>query len=573
MYSCSVTRSGQLVPGKTAPSAARRLSPARPLPAGLRHQVELRVSRSRIVSANHGRFSVSKPAAGRFTVHATSSPTAEPPVSSTGTAATYDCVVVGAGVSGLCTAHRLVNRHGSSCPSVLVTESRERVGGNVTTMSENGYLWEEGPNSFQPSDAVLGMAVDLGIEKELVFGDPKAPRFVYWDKKLRPTPSGPDVLTFDLLSLWGKIRAGLGAAGILKGPKPDTEESVESFVRRNLGDEVYERLIEPFCSGVYAGNPANLSMKASFGKVWDLEEKGGSIVGGALKLMSERKANPPPPRDPRLPPKPAGQTVASFKKGIQMLPQAAEAALSDKIRLNWRLTAISKEGELFVLTYDTPDGGVSIRARSVAITAPSYVVADLLKEQCAEAAKELSSFDYPPVAAVTLSYPLSAFKEERFDENGNMPGFGQLHPRSQGVVTLGTLYSGTLFPDRCPEGRQMLLNFFGGATNRKVLEQSEEEIIKQIDLDLRREGMILKEDAPAPEKVGFRLWPRAIPQFNIGHLDTVARAKAALADAGWEGLHLGGNYVCGVALGKCVEYADEYSQAISTYLTEKAAAK
>ena len=62
--------------------------------------------------------------------------------------------------------------------------------------------------------------VDAGVEKDLVFGDPTAPRFVFWDKKLRATPSGPDIVTFDLLTLLGKIRAGLGAVGILKGPAP-----------------------------------------------------------------------------------------------------------------------------------------------------------------------------------------------------------------------------------------------------------------------------------------------------------------------------------------------------------------
>lgn len=176
--------------------------------------------------------------------------------------------------------------------------------------------------------------VDAGLDSELVLGDPKAPRFVLWNNELLPTPSGPDVATFKLLSIWGKIRAGLGAAGF-KQPLPgkaslatceschfalacrcivtascsahcqqwwwrqgrqgkvsangtsrqrngsnvsqsddslsayttEHEESVEAYVRRNLGAEVFERLIEPFCSGVYAGNPANLSMKAAFGKV------------------------------------------------------------------------------------------------------------------------------------------------------------------------------------------------------------------------------------------------------------------------------------------------------------------
>jgi hypothetical protein len=66
--------------------------------------------------------------------------------------------------------------------------------------------------------------VDAGVDKDLVFGDPTAPRFVFWEKKLRATPSGPDALTFDLLSIWGKIRAGLGAVGIVKGgPMPGVQ--------------------------------------------------------------------------------------------------------------------------------------------------------------------------------------------------------------------------------------------------------------------------------------------------------------------------------------------------------------
>jgi oxygen-dependent protoporphyrinogen oxidase len=98
---------------------------------------------------------------------------------------------------------------------VLVTEGRDRVGGNITTLSDaaRGDLWEEGPNSFQPSDAVLKAAVDAGVAGDLVLGDPTAPRFVFWEGRLRPTPSGLDAFTFDLMSILGKIRAGLGAAG------------------------------------------------------------------------------------------------------------------------------------------------------------------------------------------------------------------------------------------------------------------------------------------------------------------------------------------------------------------------
>ena len=110
--------------------------------------------------------------------------------------------------------------------------------------------------------------VDAGIADDLVLGDPTAPRFVYWENKLRATPSGPVSAVFgDFLSFPGKIRAGLGAVGLFNEKPPGKEESVKEFISRNLGPEVFFRLIEPFCSGVYAGNPERLSMKAAFGRI------------------------------------------------------------------------------------------------------------------------------------------------------------------------------------------------------------------------------------------------------------------------------------------------------------------
>lgn len=439
------------------------------------------------------------------------------------------------------------------------------MGGNITTLERDGYLWEEGPNSFQPSDPMLTMAVDSGLKDDLVLGDPNAPRFVLWNGKLRPVPSKPkDLPLFDLMSLGGKIRAGFGALGFRPSP-PDYEESVEEFVRRNLGDEVFERLIEPFCSGVYAGDPSKLSMKASFGKVWTLEQKGGSIIGGTFKTIQERKNNPKPPRDPRLP-TPKGQTVGSFRKGLIMLPNAISASLGNKVKLSWKLSSIVKQdnGE-YCLTYETPQGLVSLRTKCVVVTIPSHVAARLIHPICAEAGDALSKFYYPPVAAVSLSYPKEAIKRECLID-GELKGFGQLHPRSQGVETLGTIYSSSLFPNRAPPGRVLLLNYIGGATNPGISSKTEGEIVEAVDRDLRK--MLINPNASDPLVVGVRVWPQAIPQFLVGHFDLLDSAKAALSNGGFRGLFLRGNYVSGVALGRCVEDSYVAAREISEFLSQ-----
>ncbi|KAK3404247.1 hypothetical protein EUGRSUZ_K00558 [Eucalyptus grandis] len=377
-----------------------------------------------------------------------------------------DCVVVGAGISGLCVAQALATRHRDRAPDVVVTEARDRVGGNITSVERDGYLWEEGPNSFQPSDPMLTMAVDSGLKDDLVLGDPNAPRFVLWNGKLRPVPSKPtDLPFFDLMSVGGKLRAGFGALGI-RPPPPGYEELVEEFVRRNLGDEVFERLIEPFC--VYAGDPSKLSMKAAFGRVWKLEQIGGSIIGGTFKTIQEKNKAPKAPRDPRLP-KPKGQTVGSFRKGLTMLPNAIYERLGSKVKLSWKLLSITRMDDRgYNLTYETPEGVVSLQTKSVVMTIPSHVASGLLRPLSTAAADALSKFYYPPVAAVTLSYPKEAIRSERLID-GELKGFGQLHPRSQGVETLGCLYSSSLFPNRAPEGRVLLLSYIGGATNPGIV--------------------------------------------------------------------------------------------------------
>ncbi|CAI8603625.1 unnamed protein product [Vicia faba] len=477
-----------------------------------------------------------------------------------------DCVVVGGGISGLCIAQALSTKHADGVSNVVVTEARGRVGGNIITIERDGYLWEEGPNSFQPSDPMLTMVVDSGLKDELVLGDPDAPRFVLWNGKLRPVPGKPaDLPFFDLMSIGGKLRAGFGALGI-RPPPPGYEESVEEFVRRNLGDEVFERLIEPFCSGVYAGDPSKLSMKAAFGKVWRLEQNGGSIIGGSFKAIQERNGTSKPPRDPRLP-KPKGQTVGSFRKGLAMLPEAISARLGNKVKLSWKLLSISKlDGGEYSLTYETPEGVVSLQSKAVVMTIPSHVASPLLRPLSSTAADALSKFYYPPVAAVSISYPKEAIRSECLID-GELKGFGQLHPRSQGVQTLGTIYSSSLFPNRAPPGRVLLLNYIGGATNTGILSKMESELVEAVDRDLR--NILIKPNAQDPVVLGVRVWPQAIPQFLVGHLDLLDVAKASLNNTGFEGLFLGGNYVSGVALGRCVEGAYEIAAEVNNFISQR----
>jgi len=485
-----------------------------------------------------------------------------------------DVVVVGAGVSGLSTAFTL-KKKGLTSADVLVTEARDRVGGNITSRSDGTYVWEEGPNSYQPGDAILTLACDAGMRDDILLADPASNRYVLWDGKLRILPhSIESAVLGDFLTWPGKIRAGLGAIGI-RPPAPEgKEESVKEFVSRNLGSEAFERLIEPFCSGVYAGDPAALSSVAATGRVQRLEPLGGSLVAGAILAQKEaaQKKKERGPRDPRLP-EVKGQTVGSFRGGLKTFPEGLAKQLGDDVvKLNWKLTRVSKAEEGgYKCEYDTPQGPETVITKCLLLTTPAYVAAEVVKGMAPAAATALNKFYYPPVASVTVSYKKDSFRLDGTSAlpEGGLTGFGQLHPRSQGIRTLGTIYSSSLFKDdkRQPDDEFMILNYIGGARDVAIKDLSEEELVKQVHEDALK--TILKPGTPLPKVVGVRMWEKAIPQFNLGHLDVLAEAENALAEAKCgekEGLFLGGNYTAGVALGRCVEFGIEQAEEVAAFL-------
>ena len=432
-----------------------------------------------------------------------------------------DVVVIGSGISGLSTAFRL-KKLGYD---VVVYEKDDEIGGNIKTLSEGGYTFELGPQTVLADEEVMEFLKEVGAEP-IVANPSSKNRYIYKRGKLIPLPLSPISFLFSpLLSLSAKLK-------VLRepwAPPPvKNEESVADFVRRRLGQEFLDYVVAPFVSGVYAGDPEALSVRYATRKVYALEQEFGSLIKGALKKKS-------------LGPK--GRLI-SFEGGLFTLIEKLAEGL--EVKKENVVLRIRRKEDRFVL--DTREGKVETRA--LVVSSPAYTASYLLKDLSWSASLEFDKIDYVPVVVVNVGV-----------KKGNVPeGFGVLIPRKEGKRILGVIFSSKLFPGKAPEGRELLTIYLGGATDREIIELSEENILDLVEKELK--------EVLGVEGIEFshvKKWKRAIPQYTLGYGKYLDLAKEM--EEVHQGLFLTGNYLSGISVADCVRFSKETAQRVGQFLS------
>lgn len=440
---------------------------------------------------------------------------------------TYDVVVVGGGVSGTSAAYALYKRGAE----VLLLEAGDEVGGSMrSVVTPDGYTLDLGPNTLGTKDAALwNEFADLGITRQLIPAE-RAGRKRYFLKDGKPLaiPSSPVAMVrTPLISLEAKLRmlrepfAPAGAAA---------DESVRSFFDRRIGPEAMARLVDPFVSGVYSGDPSQMSIKAAFPTLWEAERRGGSIIRGMLKGGKKAEG----PKGPKM-----KSVTFNFAGGISTWPKAVARVLGERrVWRGARVTDLFNEAGTWRLVVERGGRSETVEARAVIVATPAYAAADLVADLDLAASSALRAIPYSSMAVVHLGY-------NREQVAHPLDGFGVLAPSCEQKPFLGILWTSSLFPAFAPRGKLLTTTLMGGALNPIRPEQSQEELVATAV----RENEAVLGARGKPELVHFARWPHAVAQYNFGHVERIAALERL--EVARPGLYFAGSYRGGVGVPKC----------------------
>ncbi len=238
-------------------------------------------------------------------------------------------VVIGAGISGLSTAYALQRLAAEADREIdiVVLEKEERLGGKISSIKEQGYLCEWGPNGFLDNKPMtLELCERLGIANRLLRSDDNArKRFIYAAGELHQLPeNGPAFLKSGLISWPGKIR--LACEPFIPARRGGDDETLAAFARRRLGQEALDKLIGPMVAGIFAGDPETMSLKSCFPRIYQLEQEYGGLIKAMVKLGKQKKAERKAGKAVASAAGPGG-VLTSFGRGIQELTDSRRRSL------------------------------------------------------------------------------------------------------------------------------------------------------------------------------------------------------------------------------------------------------
>ncbi len=470
--------------------------------------------------------------------------------------------MIGGGIAGLAAAHRLLEMD----PNVELTifEASDRLGGSLWTEQRDGFLVEQGADSFITN---VPWGVDLcrrlRLADELIGTNPRGRQaFVVRRGRLMPIPDGfmlmaPSrvwpVLTTPILSPLGKLR--LACEYFMPRRNNAEDESLACFARRRLGRETFERLVQPLVAGIYTADPEKLSLAATLPRFQEMERDHGGLIRAARKKVpaAETESHNGPSSGARY------NLFVTPRDGLSSLTSAIAARLpSSSIRRQSRVKSLTRSESGWRLSIDAAtsadrDGADARRSTSepefdatiVAVAAP--IAARLLKDVDTILAAELAAIEFAGAVVVSMAFDRQQIRHP-------LDGFGFVVPAIERRRILSASFSSEKFPGRAPEGRVLVRAFVGGACQRELVDLDDADLERLVRDEL---SDLLAITGP-PLWTMIARWSQSMPQYHLGHLDRVGRIENLVSSI--PNLELAGNAYRGVGIPHVIHSGEQAAE-------------
>ena len=401
-----------------------------------------------------------------------------------------DVIIIGAGLTGLTMGFYLKK----AGVNFLIIDKSAKTGGVIQTIREKGFVYETGPNTGVVSYPEMAeLFEDLAGKCELEIADPSAKRRLIWkNNQWNALPSGLwSAVTTPLFTLGDKFRI-LGEPWRAKGTDPN--EKLSDLVIRRLGKSFLDYAIDPFISGIYAGNANELVPRYALPKLWKLEQEYGSFIRGSIKKAKLPKTE----RD-----KKATKEVFSAKGGLTRLTEALTEAIGPENILLSAETMIKPSGSGFQLQVTTPEQMIVFETAHLVTTCGGYALEGLLPFLNNEEIAPFNELKYASVTQVLLGF-----------ENWkgiSLNAFGGLVPGKENKNILGVLFTSSFFEGRAPQGGALLSVFMGGTKRPDIAKMDNNQIETILNKELPR---MMSNRSFSPDMIRIHRYPKAIPQYT-----------------------------------------------------------
>ncbi|MBW8325939.1 MAG: protoporphyrinogen oxidase [Prolixibacteraceae bacterium] len=399
-------------------------------------------------------------------------------------------VIIGAGLTGLTMGFYLKK----TGVNFLIVDKSAKTGGVIQTISEKGFVYETGPNTGVVSSPEMAeLFEDLAGKCELEIADPSAKRRLIWkDNQWHALPSGLWSAITTPLFTWGDKFRILGEPWRKKGTDPN--ETLADLVKRRMGNSYLDYAIDPFISGIYAGNPNELVTRYAMPKLWKLEQEYGSFIKGAIKKAKL-------PKDERD--KKATKEVFSAKGGLGRLIEALTESIGYENILLSAETMVKPISGGFQLQITTPEQLISLETPHLITTCGGYALPKLLPFLDEQEAAPFNDLKYAAVTQVLLGF--NKWK------GISLKAFGGLVPGKENKNILGVLFTSSFFEGRAPKGGALLSVFMGGTKRPDIAGMDNYQIESLINKDLPR---MMSDRSLSPDMLRILRYPKAIPQYT-----------------------------------------------------------